>query len=100
MADWPWQRKKEKEKSGPERAASYCLHERTTEPGGRPHHLSPSWKSRAGAADGVAVGASDFMRPSTRKSTRVWRGAATATPEWNGMGMGIIRGRVPRPLPI
>lgn len=44
----------------------------------------------AGAADGVAVGASDFMRPPTQKHKGVrGRGAATATApngQWNGNG--------------
>jgi hypothetical protein len=91
VADWPWQRKKEKEKSGPERAASYCLHERAKEPGGWiiSHHRG----NRARARPMASPSARATLCAHPHAKAQGYGGAATATPKWNGMG--IIRGRSP-----
>lgn len=89
VADWPWQRKKEKEKSGPERAASYCLHERAKEPGGR--IISPHRGNRARARPMASPSARATLCAHPHAKAQGCGGAATATPEWNG--------HHPRPLP-
>lgn len=71
---------------------------RTTEP----HHLSPSWKSRARARPMASPSARATLCAHPRKSTRVCAAAGRRQrppPMASGMGMGIIRGRVPAPRP-